>query len=293
MLGTDQIATALAAAQLEFDAFGRAREVTVKSDKGNYKFAYAPLDVILSAIRPVLSRHGLALTGVTIMEGRTLVAVSTRLLHSSGQSLECVVPVVLSDRPKNQDVGSALTYARRYGVTTLLCLAADDDDDANQADGNQVQSSRDKRPPAPVDNARHAAEAAYRGATLTLKEVGDAGQLKKWQADHADQVAGLPEKGREAIAVQVVAKTSEITRRGLAFELTKVVNGSMLRNWLADGTAARATLTAADKAILQGLYEARRLEMSPVPKPVNTAVAADDDLPIAANDYAMKDEAAA
>lgn len=292
MDGTDQIATALAAAQLEFDAFGRAREVTVKSDKGNYKFAYAPLDVILSAIRPVLSRHGMALTGVTIMDGRTLVAVSTRLLHSSGQSLECVVPVVLSDRPKNQDVGSALTYARRYGVTTLLCLAADDDDDANQADGNQVQSSRDKRPPVPVDAARHAAIVAYRGASLTLKEVGDAAQLKKWHAEQGDRVAGLPDDGRAAIAVQVAAKTSEITRRGLAFELTKVVNGSMLRNWLADGTSARATLTADDKAILLGLYEARRLEMTTVPKPVST-VANDEDLPVAANDYAMKDEVAA
>jgi hypothetical protein len=44
--------------------------------------------------------------------------------------------------PGNQELGSAQTYARRYGYSALLCITADEDDDGNHADGNHATGER-------------------------------------------------------------------------------------------------------------------------------------------------------
>jgi hypothetical protein len=52
-------------------------------------------------------------------------------LHTSGQWIASEHPLPLSGRP--QEIGSALTYARRYSLSALIGIAADEDDDANAA----------------------------------------------------------------------------------------------------------------------------------------------------------------
>ncbi len=129
---SEQLCAALVAAQLELRNPVRNREVTVKSDKGNYSFAYATLDSILDDVRPVLARNGLALVQIIVFDNAA-PAMRTMLIHNSGSMLSCDVPMHM-DRPGNQALGSAMTYARRYGVIGLLALAAEDDDDGNEAD---------------------------------------------------------------------------------------------------------------------------------------------------------------
>ena len=59
----EQLNEALAKAQGEFPPIPREKTVTVKTKTGgSYSFAYAPLDAILSACRPVLAKNGLAIT---------------------------------------------------------------------------------------------------------------------------------------------------------------------------------------------------------------------------------------
>ena len=153
------IAEALSRAQAEFAPIRRERMVTVTMKSGGkYTFAYAPLEVILRATLPALAKHELALTQAVVED-----CVETTLMHSSGN---------LSNRVKiiNQDggaqaYGSALTYARRYGITLLLCVCADDDDDANAAEGNTaVDTPKDLHSPkgdlgknVPLDKARKVA----------------------------------------------------------------------------------------------------------------------------------------
>ena len=64
--------------------------------------------------------------------------VVTTLYHAAGR-LSGSMPVFKTESGP-QAYGSALTYARRYGVTLLLGICADDDDDANAAEGNEVSS---------------------------------------------------------------------------------------------------------------------------------------------------------
>lgn len=146
-----QLATALAMAQKNFAPIPKNREVTVRSSKGDYKFKYATLDGILSATVPALAEQGLALVQTIIHDGDGNPGLETTLYHSSGEWLRSITPMFLTGRekdgrtmpPSNQELGSAQSYARRYGLSALLCVAADEDDDGNIADGNHIEGSRD------------------------------------------------------------------------------------------------------------------------------------------------------
>lgn len=137
------ISDALAKAQAAISNPTKNREVTVKSDKGSYKFKYATFDAILDAVRAPLTANGIWF--IQCVDGGDMV---TRLVHSSGEWLESKVPMA-EVRGGPQQLGSALTYMKRYGLCAALGIAADEDDDGNAAEGNGVEfkSRNEKAPP--------------------------------------------------------------------------------------------------------------------------------------------------
>ena len=142
------LAEALAAAQRNFATIPKDREVKVTTRTGgSYTFRYATMDAILSATMPALAEQSLAISQALSSWGDHY-AVETTLYHKSGEWISNVTPMFVSGRqgtdgktypPGNQELGSAQTYARRYGVSALLCITADEDDDGNSADGNQAE----------------------------------------------------------------------------------------------------------------------------------------------------------
>lgn len=131
-----KLADALTKAQKAFKPISRDREVRVQTKTGgSYTFKYATLDEILGAVRPALIECGLFVTQ-GIIERRNGLAIETRLVHSSGEWLGNVTPMIVASNANNQELGSAQSYARRYGISALLCIAVDEDDDGNTADGN-------------------------------------------------------------------------------------------------------------------------------------------------------------
>lgn len=127
------LAAALSKAQSEFPAIPKDKEVTVKSDKGSYKFKYAPLESITSAIRPVLAANGLAFTQSVSGD-----ALTTTIIHASGEWMQSdPIPVKVASGSA-QALGSGITYARRYSLCCSFGIVADEDDDANGADGNMA-----------------------------------------------------------------------------------------------------------------------------------------------------------
>jgi ERF superfamily len=138
---------ALAAAQAEFPAIPREKTVTVRTrEQGTYSFSYATLDAILAATRPALNKQGLAL--VQLLEHHDgLPAVRTELRHKDGGVLGSSFP--LPSVPSTpQQLGSLLTYLRRYTIIALLGVAAEEDDDAAQA-AEPAQPKAKKRKPKP------------------------------------------------------------------------------------------------------------------------------------------------
>lgn len=141
---TDALAVALAKAQAAMTTVTRDREVEVRTKTGGtYKFKYATLDAIIEHVRKPLSDNGMWFTQ-TLENGDGKYKLITTLLHSSGQSLRSETPLLV-ENAGNQAFGSALTYMRRYALSAMLGIAADDDDDANSADGNTITSSKDRK----------------------------------------------------------------------------------------------------------------------------------------------------
>ena len=132
----NDLAAALAKAQAAIESPPRNRTVKVSMKTGgSYEFAYATLDAIIDAVRKPLTDNGLWFTQTLANGEGGKYRLVTTLLHSSGQYVQSETPL-LQTEAGNQAFGSALTYMRRYALTAMLGVAADEDDDGNAAEGN-------------------------------------------------------------------------------------------------------------------------------------------------------------
>ena len=122
----DKIAAALAKAQGELTNPPK----TKTADAGKYKYAYADLAEVIDHVRPVLAKHGLAVVQM-VAARETANILITKLIHDSGQCLESTYP--LPRQAAAQEMGSAITYARRYSLCAILGIAAESDDDGTKA----------------------------------------------------------------------------------------------------------------------------------------------------------------
>jgi hypothetical protein len=102
-----------------------------KANTGTYQYTYMTLHQLLAAVRPVFAKHGLAVSQA-VERTETGVAVTTTVMHISGQEHHDP-PLELRCGPGAQDVGSAITYARRYSLAALVGLAGSEDDDGAAA----------------------------------------------------------------------------------------------------------------------------------------------------------------
>lgn len=115
------IATALVKAQLEMS----------NPKKGNtnpfFKSKYADLNSVREAVLPVLNSHGIVvLQPIVNLEGKNYV--KTVLMHESGELLESFTEIIYNKQNDAQAQGSGISYARRYGLQSFVCVGADDDD---------------------------------------------------------------------------------------------------------------------------------------------------------------------
>ena len=134
------IAAALAKAQLEIANPEKSLTATIRSPfprEGDRSFRYASLANGLDLVRKSLGRHEIATVQTTsIDEAAGLIRLTTTLAHSSGEWLSSDWPVCpVAETAAPHRMGAALTYARRYGLFTLVGIAGEDDLDAPDLDG--------------------------------------------------------------------------------------------------------------------------------------------------------------
>ena len=121
----NEIAGALALAQ------GEMQNAKINRINPHFKNRYADLASVRDAIHVALAKHGLATTQ-TMSCGDETFTLRTTLMHKSGQWIASDYPLPMNAKP--QELGSALTYARRYSLTSIVGISADDDDDAEGAE---------------------------------------------------------------------------------------------------------------------------------------------------------------
>jgi hypothetical protein len=110
--------------------------VKAQSEMGNaskgaanpfFKSKYADLNAIREACLPVLSKHGLSVLQPTVfIDGRKFV--ETLVMHESGEFIGGHTEILSTKEFDAQAQGSGVSYARRYGLQSLLCIGAEDDD---------------------------------------------------------------------------------------------------------------------------------------------------------------------
>ncbi len=96
------------------------------SQNPHFRSAYADLASVWQACREPLSKHGLAVTQTLDIAGEKQVLVTT-LSHSSGQWIKSLM-IVPVQRPGPQELGSCISYCRRYSLAAIVGVYQDDDD---------------------------------------------------------------------------------------------------------------------------------------------------------------------
>ena len=136
-----QLALALSKAQ------GQMKFAAKDANNPFFKSKYADLASVIEAIKVPLSANGIAFVQATDFEDSAVI-VETILLHESG---EWISGRLRMQPTKNdpQGVGSAVTYAKRYGLQALAGVPSDDDD-GNAATGLQGAPAAKPAPAKPM-----------------------------------------------------------------------------------------------------------------------------------------------
>ena len=126
-----KLAAALVKAQAEVE------NATRNANNPHLGSKYADLGEVLRVTKPVLAANGLAVVQMPGLEGDK-VTVETMLLHDSGEWIAGVsgapLPVGRVNKKGEpipvgaQDVGSAITYLRRYALAAVASITQEDDD---------------------------------------------------------------------------------------------------------------------------------------------------------------------
>ena len=144
------IATRLIAFQTKLSNPPKNRAVTVTHKSGGkHTFAYATLDAILDQIRVPLAEAGLAL----VQRCACAVGPDGKITQTLRTELRCDVQEIVSElvlptMVNMQELGSCITYLRRYALCSLIGVAAEDDTDGPQfdsVDAEKVDAERAER----------------------------------------------------------------------------------------------------------------------------------------------------
>lgn len=155
-----KLAEALSRAQAEMHA---AKFNSVNPFLKNH---YADLGSIIDTAKPVLGKHGLAVTQLPYNDGDR-VGVETVLTHASGEWISASFSLPLADekgKSNAQVAGSIITYLRRYSLAAILGMYSDEDTDGNDQPKPELKPREAKPVEKPV-------EAASEAETMTIEDA--------------------------------------------------------------------------------------------------------------------------
>ena len=237
----DQIAKALSAAQAAMQA--------AKKDASNPHFGsrYSSLAEVWDAIREPMTKQGLSVVQLPAADGKS-VTVETMLMHVSGQWLRSRVTFPLRPEfsksgaelpPSAQQIGSAITYGRRYGLTAMVGVASADEDD----DGNAASRHADP-PTAPAEDTKQPPKRKLDPSRIAAR-VGTFPPEEKPEYEKPSPVGATAFNARlydacDAAGITVADLEADLKGKGILKGAMKVDNlGETIVNALLDGTDAK------------------------------------------------------
>jgi hypothetical protein len=244
-------AAALAKAQAELSNPEKSLTATIRSPfprEQDRTFRYAPLSSGLDIVRKCLGRHEIAAVQTTAIDNDTgLIQLTTLLAHSSGEWVSSDWPVCpVSETAAPHRLGAALTYARRYGLFTLVGITGEDDADApdlaapasssvlGAAGGPYGTGPGNGRGTGPGSGAGTGNGSAFRPS--------------------GRRNGKLPAPQRQPVLAQA---PSALEQKRLLGELTALTSPDDLAAWAHRILPVKNTLTAADARLLEKAFAAK------------------------------------
>lgn len=106
------------------------------SENPFFKSKYAGLPNVIEACKDILNDNGIV--ALQPIQGDF---VETTLIHTSGEFISSETKIICSKQNDPQAYGSAITYARRYGLQSFVLMPAEDDDGEGAMDRNKESES--------------------------------------------------------------------------------------------------------------------------------------------------------
>jgi ERF superfamily len=237
------LAAALAKAQRHLVNPEKSLTATIaggKPGEAARSFRYAPLSSGLEIVRKTLSEHELAVVQTTAVDVVSrMLMLTTMLAHSSGEWIASQWPVCsIAEIANPHRMGAALTYARRYGLFTLVGIAGEDDVDAPDLCAlgpvtGPPPSNAQVSPPAPGNGKMRA---VAKSASVPILSPGESAAL----------------------------------REHLLGEIAALQSRESVTTWVREALPAKNKLTAADAKALEDAFAQRLAHLSPT-EPVTPA----------------------
>ncbi len=236
------LAAALAAAQGEFPPIPKNKTAEIKGRGQQYSYKYADLADVIAAVQPALSKHGLAQTQDVRIEqterGDYLICKTTLLHAGSDDRLESAgLPVRVNATP--HDIGSAVSYMRRYSLCAVLGVSPDQDLDAKLAQEGSMNDTppRQPRKPTTTPKQRPPAPTPLQIANAALRKlVGDdvnlADAVVQWATvgpDGEPEVLRVEDLENDPDACKAVVRNIDDARKQGGMSSKQIVEAAIAR----------------------------------------------------------------
>lgn len=181
--GISNIAPALSKAQGQVSAVKK----TQTAKMGSFSYKYAGLDAVFEAVKESMEKNGLSLIQRFVNNGDSYL--HTLLVHDSGEFIDFGF-YPLGMHKTHQERGSAITYARRYVICIIFCIAAEDDDDGNRANVS-LERAKSKPKITPAFSCDDECVDFSQGVETSFKLARDENELQKIVAMHKAKFSAM------------------------------------------------------------------------------------------------------
>lgn len=202
---TNELFKALIEAAPEISSIGKSKQA--------YGYKYATLDSLIDMLRAVLPKHGLWYVQMPTRQNG-VSALTTRVFHTSGEwiedSIEMTDTELQGKANDTQRVGASITYYRRYALSAIFGVAADEDVDGN------INNIRQPTKQTPKPEQKKQDPLAYIKADLTARQgsgeayesiIKDYADLLK--TDQVRDVDNLNDAERTALATAIFKRRKQ------------------------------------------------------------------------------------
>jgi hypothetical protein len=174
-------------------------------DKKNphFKNEYLSHRGAVEAILPVYAKHGISIAQTFRLDG-DLLMLDTRVTHKSGEWRQSEYPVCkFPARP--QEIASNGTYAKRLSLVAMACLAADTDDDGNEANKREITA-----PKKSAASSEDASKEILDALLSSLEGKHNPEEIDKWVSDNMNTIKKMLPEHKDELREEVKAYKKDL-----------------------------------------------------------------------------------